>query len=99
MPISKEATLNSVENHVFHLFVVRTKNRTALQQHLLKSGIHTVIHYPIPPHKQQAYKSLSELDLHLTVKIHDEVLSLPLSPVMTDEQIKKVISVCNEFKG
>lgn len=99
LPINKDTNLGSLENHVFHLFVVRTKNRAALQQHLLDSGIQTVIHYPIPPHKQQAYKNLSELTLRLTVDIHNEVLSLPISPVMSDEQVEIVINACNDFKG
>ena len=99
LPISKGASLGSLESHVFHLFVIRTENRSALQQHLLDSGIQTVIHYPIPPHKQQAYKELAELTLELTVDIHNEVLSLPISPVMSDEQVKIVINACNDFKG
>ncbi|MDF3125764.1 DegT/DnrJ/EryC1/StrS family aminotransferase [Rheinheimera sp. 1928-s] len=99
LPINKGVSLENLESHVFHLFVVRTKNRSALQQHLLDSGIQTVIHYPIPPHKQQAYKGLAELELKLTVDMHNEVLSLPISPVMTGEQVKVVVNACNSFKG
>lgn len=99
LPISVNSTQESLCNHVFHLFVVRTKTRSALQQHLLDSGIQTVIHYPIPPHKQQAYRNLADLELQLTEGIHNEVLSLPISPVMTDEQVKIVIDACNNFKG
>ncbi|WP_445427655.1 DegT/DnrJ/EryC1/StrS family aminotransferase [Alishewanella sp. HL-SH05] len=99
LPISKRSSLVNLDSHVFHLFVVRTKNRSVLQQHLLDSGIQTVIHYPIPPHKQQAYKDLAELTLELTVAIHNEVLSLPISPVMSDDQVKIVINACNDFKG
>lgn len=99
LPVEKEITIEELNNHVFHLFVVRTRNRSALQQHLLDSGINTVIHYPIPPHHQQAYKNLVDSVLQLTVDIHNEVLSLPISPVMTDEQVKFVINACNDFKG
>lgn len=98
-PISNSSTVNNLSDHVFHLFVVRTKNRTALQQFLSECGIQTVIHYPIPPHKQQAYKSFAGLDLKLTETIHNEVISLPISPVMTDEQIQAVIAAVNNFKA
>lgn len=99
LPISRDSTLETLSNHVFHLFVVRTKSRPALQQHLLDLGIQTVIHYPIPPHKQEAYKEWDKLDLPETIDIHNEVLSLPISPVMTDEQVESVINACNSFEG
>jgi len=86
------------EEHVWHLFVVRCENRDKLQNYLSDNGIQTLIHYPIPPHKQNAYAEWNELSLPLTEKIHDEVLSLPISPVMTDEQVHEVILKMNEFK-
>jgi len=85
------------EEHVWHLFVIRTKERQALQDYFTENGIQTLIHYPIPPHKQGAYKSMNDLSFPITEKIHDEVLSLPLSPVMTDEEIAKVIEILNLF--
>ncbi|HOI91867.1 MAG TPA: DegT/DnrJ/EryC1/StrS family aminotransferase [Candidatus Rifleibacterium sp.] len=85
------------ENHVWHLFVVRTNDRDALQKHLAAKGIQTMIHYPIPPHKQQAYKDMNHLHLPITEKIHQQVLSLPISPVMTDEEVLKVVEAVNEF--
>jgi dTDP-4-amino-4,6-dideoxygalactose transaminase len=85
------------EGHVWHVFVVRTKNRLALQQHLLKDEIQTLIHYPIPPHKQKAFQSWNHLSFPVTEKIHSEVLSLPMSQVMTDEDIEKVILSVNSF--
>lgn len=85
------------EEHVWHLFVIRTKERQALQDYFTENGIQTLIHYPIPPHKQGAYKSMNDLSFPITEQIHDEVLSLPLSPVMTDEEIAKVIEVLNLF--
>ena len=86
-----------VAEHVWHLFVIRTSNRDALQAYLNENGIQTLIHYPIPPHKQEAYKSLNGLDLPITETIHNELLSLPISPVMTDEEVTKVIQIINNF--
>lgn len=83
--------------HVWHLFVVRTENRGALQNHLTEKGVQTLIHYPIPPHKQAAYKEWNKQSYPITEKIHDEVLSLPISPVMTDEEVKEVINAVNSY--
>ena len=85
------------ENHVFHLFVIRTVNREELQQYLLENGIQTVIHYPIPPHKQKAFKAWNHLSFPITEKIHNEVLSLPISPVLTDDEVSFVVSILNKY--
>lgn len=85
--------------HVWHLFVVRTQYRKQLQKFLSENGIETLIHYPIPPHKQDAYREYSDLHLPLTEKLHSEVLSLPIGPTITDEQISRVISACNAFNA
>jgi dTDP-4-amino-4,6-dideoxygalactose transaminase len=85
------------KNHVWHLFVVRTENRTHLQNYLLENGIQTLIHYPIPPHKQEAYKAMNKESYPITEKIHNEVLSLPISPVMIDEEVGVVINCINQF--
>ena len=85
------------DSHIWHLFVVRVADRVAFQQRLLDHGVHTAIHYPIAPHQQQAYvKELGHLRLPLTEAIHREVVSLPLSPVLTDEQVAHVIQVVNQ---
>lgn len=84
--------------HVWHLFVVRTQYRDRLQHFLTDMGIETLIHYPIPPHKQGAYKKYSNLNLPFTERLHSEVLSLPIGPTMTDGQVFEVISACNAFK-
>ncbi len=84
-------------NHVFHLFVVRTENRNDLQDYLLKNGIETVIHYPIPPHRQQAFKEWNNLSFPITKKIHNEVLSLPISPIMTNDEVGFVIEILNKY--
>lgn len=85
------------KEHVWHLFVIRTKSRNELQNYLSENNIQTLIHYPIPPHKQNAYKDLNNLSLPVTEQIHDEVLSLPISPVMTNEEIDKVIHSINSY--
>lgn len=87
-----------IEEHVWHLFVVRTSNRNQLQEYLLENGIQTLIHYPIPPHKQQAYKEYAHLLLPVTEKIHNEVLSIPISPVQTQEEIETIIKVLNKYE-
>lgn len=83
--------------HVWHLFVIRTANRAALQQFLSDKGIQTLIHYPIPPHKQLAYEELSSMSFPITEQMHDEVLSLPISPVMSAEEVSEVIAVINRY--
>lgn len=87
------------DSHVFHLFVIRCKQREELQNWLLSHGISTLIHYPIPPYKQQAYKEYKDLSFPITDLIHREVLSLPISPVMTDEEVELVINAINSFTG
>jgi len=86
-----------IDRHVFHLFVIRTKEREKLINHLNKDGIETLIHYPIPPHKQQAYSEWLSMSLKITERIHDEVVSLPISPILTEEQILRVVNSVNEF--
>jgi len=88
---------NFSKSHVWHLFVIRTQNRNDLKEYLYKNGIETAIHYPIPPHKQLAYKEYSELKLPITEKIHKEVLSLPISPVLTETEVNQIISTLNKY--
>ena len=85
------------EQHVWHLFVVRTQHREALQKHLADYGIQTLIHYPIPPHKQQAYKEWNDLSYPLTEAIHKEVLSLPMGPTLTVQDVEKIIALVNDW--
>lgn len=87
------------ENHVFHLYVIRCKKRDELKKYLLDNGIETVIHYPIPPHKQKAFKEWNHLNFPITESIHDEVLSIPISSAMTEKDINKVVESVNQFKG
>lgn len=83
--------------HVWHLFVIRIQDRERLQNYLTENGVQTLIHYPIPPHKQEAYAEMNDLIFPITEKIHNEVLSLPISPVMTDEDVEKVINMLNMY--
>ncbi|MBD3582670.1 DegT/DnrJ/EryC1/StrS family aminotransferase [Flavobacterium selenitireducens] len=84
-------------DHVFHLFVIRSEEREALRAYLLDNGIETQIHYPIPPHKQSAFEEWNDIALPITEKIHAEVLSLPISPVMTDAEVTQVIEALNAW--
>ncbi|OOE00232.1 aminotransferase [Anoxybacillus kestanbolensis] len=87
------------ESHVWHLFVIRTESREHLQKTLEEYGVQTLIHYPIPPHKQEAYSEWNHLSYPITEKIHNEVLSLPISPIITIEEVEKIIDVVNQYKG
>lgn len=85
------------KSHVWHIFAVRTQNRDEFQKYLSEKGIQTIIHYPTPPHKQGAYKEWNNLSFPITEEIHNTILSLPISPVMTDSEIEKVVEVVNEY--
>lgn len=85
------------DEHVWHLFVIRSAKRNELQNYFLENGVQTLIHYPIPPHKQKAYNYYNNLVFPITEQIHKEVLSLPISPVMTDEENDKIIYELNRF--
>ena len=84
--------------HVWHIFAIRTPNRDQLQQYLSDKGIQTLIHYPTPPHQQEAYKEWANLSLPITEEIHKTILSLPISPVMTDAETQKIVEVINAWK-
>lgn len=83
--------------HVWHLFVVRTADRMHLQQYLTENGIQTVIHYPIPPHQQDAYKEWNDLSYPISEKIHREVLSLPLNQVLTNAEVDAIVKTVNAY--
>ncbi len=86
------------EEHVWHIFVIKTPDRAALQTYLTENGVQTLIHYPIPPHQQQAYPELNKCSFPLSEQIHREVLSLPISPVMSEEEVNEVIKLLNAYK-
>ncbi|EAK0848354.1 DegT/DnrJ/EryC1/StrS family aminotransferase [Campylobacter lari] len=85
-------------DHVWHLFVIRTKFRDKLQKYLNENNIQTIIHYPIPPHKQECYKDFNNLSLPITEQIHNEVLSIPISPVMTQDEILEITKILNKWE-
>ena len=89
----------SYEQHVWHLFVIRTDQRNALQKYLLDHGVQTLIHYPIPAHKQQAYKEWNNLSYPISEQIHDEVLSLPMGPSLSAVDAERIIALCNQFQA
>ena len=84
--------------HVWHIFAVRTGNRDELQEYLKENDIQTLIHYPTPPHKQKAYKEWNDLSFQITEEIHSTELSLPISPVLSDSEVEKIVEVVNEWK-
>ncbi len=98
-PLLELPYIENMENHVWHLFVLKTNLRAKLQSWLEKHNIQSLIHYPIPPHKQKAYGELQELSLPLTEALHTKVLSIPLDPTMSDNDINIVIEALNGFDG
>jgi len=91
-------SLGEVGEHVWHLFVIRTANRDELQSYLEENGVQTLIHYPIPLYKQECYTSMSDISLPITEQIHDEVLSIPISPVIERKEILKIVEILNCYK-
>jgi len=85
------------ERHAWHLFVVRSDRRDALQRHLHELGVQSQIHYPVPPHLQPAYPMLHDVHLPLTERLHREVLSLPMGPTLDEQAMVRVIDACNAF--
>ena len=83
---------------VWHIFAVRTQNRDEFQQYLADKGIQTLIHYPTPPHKQDAYKEWNNLSFPISEEIHRTIISLSMSPVMTQEEVQKVVDIINVWK-
>ena len=84
--------------HVWHIFPVRTEEREKFQSYLTENEVQTLIHYPIPPHRQQCFKEWNKLSFPITEKIHREILSIPISPVMTDFEVEKVTEIINDYK-
>ena len=85
------------KEHAWHLYVIQVADREKTQQSLAEKGIQTLIHYPIPPHKQKAYTEMSNLSFPISEKIHGEVLSIPISSIMTSEEVSKVVDAVNSI--
>ena len=83
--------------HVWHVFVVRCERRDELQKYLADNGVQTLIHYPVPPHQQPAYKEWNELSYPISENIHAQVLSLPISSLMIIDDVHKIVKICNDF--
>jgi len=100
LPVNLEAASGVIKDksHVWHLFIIRCQNRERLQQYLADNDIQTLIHYPIPPHKQRAYSEWHAQSYPITEQIHREVLSLPISPIMSQEDVKTVVEMINEWE-
>lgn len=96
-PLVTLPVADSYDNHVYHIFAVRSPLRDKLQQYLMEQGIETLIHYPIPPHKQEALREYAHLQLPVTEHIHACCLSLPCHPAMSDSEVEKVIHAVNNF--
>ena len=88
---------NKEKSHVFHLYVIRCEKRDKLKEYLFQNGVETVIHYPIPPHKQRAFRDWNHLSFPITESIHDEVLSMPIGSHLTNENISYIIKILNKF--
>ena len=84
--------------HVWHVFAIRTENRDELCKYLNEHDIQTNIHYPTPPHKQGAYSEWNNCSYPITEEIHRTIMSIPMSPVMTEEEVKKVVEAINDWK-
>ncbi|NKC17451.1 aminotransferase class V-fold PLP-dependent enzyme [Pseudoalteromonas sp. S4498] len=89
----------ATDEHVFHLFVIKTSHRNALELHLRECGVQSLIHYPIPAHQQTAYEGCFDNNLPLTEKIHEQVLSLPMDPTLSTNDLKTIVSAINGFKA
>lgn len=96
--ITLPAVQNEPKSHVWHLFVIRVENRNHFIDYMTSNNVQTMIHYPIPPHRQEAYKEWNDLVFPISEKIHAEVVSLPISPVMEMEDVKRVVEVVNEYR-
>ncbi|MCB0743093.1 MAG: DegT/DnrJ/EryC1/StrS family aminotransferase [Ignavibacteriae bacterium] len=97
-PLVVMPKVNDWQGHVWHLFVIRNKNRDELQKYLSDNNIQTLIHYPIPPHKQGAYKKYNGLSFPITERIHKEVLSLPISNTLLKDELDYITCTINQYK-
>ena len=96
-PLIRLPMKNGDADNVFHIFPLLCKTRDRLQEYLMCKDIGTVIHYPLPPHKQECYKEWNNLSLPVTERIHREELSIPCNPYMTNEDVETVVLALNEY--
>ncbi|WP_166373162.1 DegT/DnrJ/EryC1/StrS family aminotransferase [Psychromonas sp. SA13A] len=96
-PIIELPVVDDVNSHVWHLFVIKTTQREKLANYLTANGVQSLIHYPIPPHKQGAYHEWTNESFPISEQIHDQVLSIPISPVLAINVVNKIVEICNSF--
>lgn len=99
LPYNRKNYILAYEDHVWHVFAVRVDDREKFQKYLSDQGIQTVIHYPIPPHLQKAYSSWNNESYPISEKIHNQIISLPISPVLNESEYKKVVEVVNAYQA
>ncbi|PKH01850.1 aminotransferase [Psychromonas sp. MB-3u-54] len=96
-PLIELPIVENVTAHVWHLFVIKTKQREKLANYLTENGVQSLIHYPIPPHQQDAYDEWKNVSFPISEKIHEQVLSIPISPVLTPDEVDTVIRLVNGY--
>jgi len=96
-PLIELPVVEDVNSHVWHLFVIKTAKREELASYLTDNGVQSLIHYPIPPHQQAAYEEWNNVSFPLSEKIHEQVLSLPINPVINNDEVESIIKLINEF--
>lgn len=97
-PLIELPVVEDVNAHVWHLFVIKTKQREQLAKYLAENGVETLVHYPIPPHQQGAYPELHTSSFPVSEDIHEQVMSLPISPILSEKEVVSIISVINAFE-
>lgn len=96
--IKLPASPENPEEHVWHIYAVRVRMRDSFRQHMKRMGVETLVHYPTPPHRQKAFPEFRKLELPITEAIHNEVVSLPLNPVLTDAEVERIVEAANVWK-
>jgi len=96
-PLIELPVVKDVNAHVWHLFVIKTEQRELLANYLTENDVQTLIHYPIPPHKQNAYNQWRELAFPISEQLHEQVLSIPISPVLSEFEVENIISIINAY--
>jgi len=97
LPCIKGSNIIDFTSHVWHVFTIRTTDRKGFQEYLNQNGIQTLIHYPIPPHKQFAYKEWNDMSFPISEIVHCQIISLPISPVMTEQEYETVCQLVNAY--
>ena len=97
-PLVELPSVEDVNAHVWHLFVIKTKHREQLVKYLADNGVQTLVHYPIPPHQQGAYQEWHGSSFPISENIHEQVISLPISSVINSNELNSVIKLLNSYK-